>query len=99
MGWCFTVTNGVRQGGVLSPQLFNVHMEDLSSSLMTARAGCYMNSICMTHLYYADDAVLLAPTVSSRQTLLDICQTYAGVFGITYNVKKSHCMAFYTTFM
>ncbi len=25
----FTVTNGVRQGGVLSPQLFNVYMEDV----------------------------------------------------------------------
>ena len=48
----------------------------------------------MNHLNYADDAVLLAPTVSSLQTLVDICQEYATNFDIVYNIKKSRCMAF-----
>ena len=29
----FNVTNGVRQGGVLSPKLFNVHIDGLSNIL------------------------------------------------------------------
>ncbi len=90
----FKVTNGVRQGGVLSPQLFNVYMDELSNNLKNVRTGCHINATCINHLYYADDAVLLAPTVSSLQCLVDICQAYADKFDITYNVKKSHCMAF-----
>ena len=29
----FTVTNGVRQGGILSPHLFNLYMDNLSIKL------------------------------------------------------------------
>ena len=29
----FTVSNGVRQGGILSPFLFNVYMDDMSVNL------------------------------------------------------------------
>ena len=36
----FFVTNGVRQGGILSPLLFNVYMDGLSSSLSNTRTGC-----------------------------------------------------------
>ena len=29
----FTVSNGVKQGGIISPILFNVYMDDLSIAL------------------------------------------------------------------
>ena len=35
----FTVSNGVRQGGKLSPRLFPVHVDDLSTQLNGARSG------------------------------------------------------------
>ena len=35
-----TVSNGVKQGGVLSPNLFNVYMDDLSVNLNNLQIGC-----------------------------------------------------------
>ena len=36
----FRVSNGVRQGGILSPHLFNVYVDDLSQILNRCRTGC-----------------------------------------------------------
>ena len=35
----FTVANGVKQGGVISPILFNVYMDDLSTALNNSGIG------------------------------------------------------------
>jgi hypothetical protein len=90
----FTVTNGVRQGGILSPLLFNVFIEGLSYTLSSLKVGCYLNSICVNHLNYADDCVLLAPSPQALQELIDTCVNYARHNEIIYNVKKTVCMAF-----
>ena len=36
----FSVNNGVRQGGMLSPLLFNVYIDYLSVSLSKQPVGC-----------------------------------------------------------
>ena len=38
---CFEVTNGVRQGGVLSPVLFAVYLDSLLDSLCLNGRGCF----------------------------------------------------------
>ena len=87
----FTVTNGVRQGGI-SPILFNVLMDDLSHNLNSVDAGCCINGTNLNHLLYADDSVLLAPSAESLQLLLNKCEEYANKSEITYNPKKTVCM-------
>ena len=55
----FGVSNGVRQGGILSPYLFCVYMDDLSIKLNYIKVGCTIGTTLINHLMYADDLVLL----------------------------------------
>ena len=36
----FTVSNGVRQGGILSPFLYNLYVDSLSANLNSTGLGC-----------------------------------------------------------
>ena len=89
----FTANNGVRQGGILSPVLFNVFINELSNILNKMYVGCYVNSEPINHLFYADDSVILAPTPQALQKLLEICENYAKDVELLFNTKKSFCMA------
>ena len=55
MSESFNVSNGVRQGGILSPYLFNLYMDDLSGRLKEIYAGCKIANMVINHLLYADD--------------------------------------------
>ena len=93
MLYCQTqVHNGVRQGGILSPLFFNVYMDKLSCTLNDAKAGCIMNGVYMNHLMYADDLVLIAPSVRALQVLLGYCDSFAQDNDAKYNTKKTVCM-------
>ena len=84
----FNVTCGVRQGGILSPVLFNVYVNCLSDKLSSLKRGCYVNSICHNHLIYADDTVLLAPSPAALQALLNECVLFARDHDLIFNMKK-----------
>ena len=85
----FNVSNGVRQGGILSPYLFNLYMDDLSSRLKSHYAGCKIANMIINHLFYADDLVLMCPSHRGLQELLETCMKYASEHDIKFNSKKS----------
>ncbi|XP_045455984.1 uncharacterized protein LOC123665768 [Melitaea cinxia] len=85
---------GVRQGGITSPKLFNLYVNELIVGLSSRRVGCWIDGICLNNLSYADDMVLLGPSAGSIRTLLKICEEYAVQHGLTYNVNKSEYMVF-----
>ena len=46
----FGVSNGVRQGGILSPYLFAVYIDQLSKDLNRVPAGCYIGNTLVNHI-------------------------------------------------
>ena len=92
----FGASNGVRQGGVLSPYLFNVYMDGLSLLLNSSNVGCHIDNVSFNHLMYADDTVLIAPSARGLQKLILLCEDYANNCDIIFNVKKSKYMCFNT---
>ena len=86
------VTNGVRQGGILSPLLFNVYMDVLSSSLINTPTGCSIGGVMVNHIMYADDLVIISPSVKGRQRVLDICAVYGQTHDILFNDGTTVCM-------
>ena len=48
----------------------------------------------MNNISYADDMVLLCPSVKSLRKLIGICERFAGAHDIIYNTKKTECMMF-----
>ena len=53
--WEPQLSNGVKQGGILSPLFFNIYMDDLSRNLNNTGVGCYVNNNIVNHIMYADD--------------------------------------------
>lgn len=85
---------GVRQGGLTSPTLFNLYMNDLIVELSSMHAGCYIDGIAVNNISYADDMVLLSPTIGALRKMLSVCEGYALQHGMKYNAKKCEMIVF-----
>ena len=90
----FSVGSGVRQGGVLSPHLFAIYVDDLILILRKLSVGCHIINIFLACIVYADDICLMAPCRSSLQMMLDACENYGLSWCISYNPSKSRIMHF-----
>ena len=87
----FCVSNGVWQGGVLSPILFAIYIDSLLEMLESSGVGCYYGGSFVGALAYADDVVLLAPWASALRLMLHICNIlYVSVF----NAAKTQLICF-----
>jgi len=84
----FSVYCGVRQGGVLSPLLFNIYVDDLIHQLEASNYGCYVFGKFFGCIMYADDLLLLSASVTGLQQMLHICHSFAQLNDIIFNHKK-----------
>jgi hypothetical protein len=98
--WCgdvsyfFRPRAGVRQGGVLSPLLFSLAIDSIVYRIKSANVGCYISTICCSIFLYADDILLLSPTVTGLQILLSACEKELVDLDMRINAKKSLCIRF-----
>ena len=82
------VSNGVKQGGILSPILFTVYMDKLLQRLCKSKLGCHIDGKYMGSFGYVDDIVLLAPTVNSLKQMMTLCDEFGTEYYVTFNPDK-----------
>ena len=90
----FQCSNGVKQGGVLSPLLFCVYMDELIDRLRSSDIGCYIGGSFVGAFGYADDLTLLSPSVVGARHLVAICESFAKEFDVIFNTAKSAHLIF-----
>ena len=90
----FSISNGVRQGGVLSPVLFPIYLDDLLLELERAGVGCYWRHHFVSAVCYVDNIALLAPSLSALQIMLETCTHYASLHSLIFNASKTQLIKF-----
>ena len=87
----FSVTNGVRQGGVLSNFVHSLYR----LAIDPAKAACmcwlphFVGEVC-----YADDLALLTPSQAALRLMLRLCEQIADSHGLRFNPSKTQLIHF-----
>lgn len=90
----FRTTVGVRQGGVVSPKLFSVYMDELVDLITNCESGTFIGEIKIDIILYADDILLLARTMDELQEQLKIVENYGVMNDIKFNAAKTNFIVF-----
>ena len=84
----FFVSNGVRQGEILSLMLFIIYIDGLSNILNNSAIGAFIGGIRVNHMLYADDLCIISLSSTGLQQLLVQSDDYCRKYSITFNVSK-----------
>ena len=96
----FVIKNGVKQEAVLSAILFCVYIDELFPAMRRKRSGCWVNGDFVGMLGYADNIMLLSPTLEGLQDMVDTCAAYMSVRNLSFSTNpdtrkcKTKCMSF-----
>ena len=90
----FDIPSGTKQGGIISPNLFSLYINDIATMLRKHGVGCHFIDIFVACILFADDMALLAPSRSALQKMIDLCSEFCRKFCLSFNVKKSKVMVF-----
>ena len=90
----FQISNGVRQGGVLSPILFTLYVDSLLESLCDCGLGCYWEDHFSGALCYL---TILAPCPDVLRKMLALCEEYSVFHGVHFSASKMQLICFRRT--
>ena len=85
--------SGLKQGGVLSPWLFALFMDDLVKELLSSGWGDRMECEDMVVLLFVDDVVLIQESVEKAQRLVNIVYEWGRSWGMVLSASKSGWMS------
>jgi len=63
-------------------------MDSIVKKVIDSKNGCYIMGICMSILLYADDILLVEPSVTALQRLLLLCEQELMWFDMSLSAKK-----------
>ncbi len=92
--YSFNVTNGMKQGSVISPLFFTLYVDELIDKLEHSGYGSKIGNRYYCNLIYADDIFLLSPSAYGLQKMLTRCSSFANQNGLHCNVKKTSVLCF-----
>ncbi|EYC42952.1 hypothetical protein Y032_0509g2718 [Ancylostoma ceylanicum] len=86
------VRRGVRQGDTVSPKLFTATLEDVMRRLEWDNMGVRVDGRLLHHLRFADDIVLITPSISQAERMLADFDDACGKIGLQLNLTKTMFM-------
>ena len=90
----YRILQGVRQGAVLSMNLYQIYLADLLKELKHSGLGFYHNGYYLGSPCFADALVLLAMFELTLQKMVDIVFKYANRWQYSFNVTKSAILVY-----
>ena len=90
-GW-FRITQGVRQGCVMSLWLFNVFMDGMREAKENLQGGVQLTNTNVQILPFADDIVMVAEKKEDMQRNLDEMKKVMHKWGMRMHLRKTRVM-------
>ena len=74
--------------------MFALYIDSVVDKVRSTNVGCTVNGACLSILLYADDIILLAPTVMALQQLVMACEDELSWLDMhrPINVNKTFCI-------
>ncbi|KAK6751301.1 hypothetical protein RB195_002967 [Necator americanus] len=86
------VKRGVRQGDTISPKIFTATLENGMRKLEWDDMGVKVDGRQLHHLRFADDIVLVTPSISQAERMLTEFDETCGCIGLQLNLQKTMFM-------